>query len=242
MIATFTWVLGAALILSLLAVFLWSAHNKQKRSVPRHMPSAVREEFAEELAVPVSFPPQPAAKPQMPEIPWHYGLDRMVLMVRDPNWIFAYWEISATKQQEFSDQYGSEAWKNSRSVLRVYDITGVDSFNGANANDFTDISINDYVDSWHINVARPNSTFCVDLGRLFPDGTFITLLRSNIVQTPGAAVSNLLDEEWMWIEGIYRTFTRLYMGSSPMLAEEAGRGMGLIPLGISSPGPGNRKN
>lgn len=30
MIATFTWVLGGALILVLLAVFLWSAHNKQK--------------------------------------------------------------------------------------------------------------------------------------------------------------------------------------------------------------------
>lgn len=201
-----------------------------------------REEFAEELAIPVTFPPQPAAKPNMPEIPWHYGMDRMVLMVRDPNWIFAYWEISATKQQEFSNQYGADAWSSSRSVLRVYDITGIDSFNGANANDFMDIPISDYVDSWHIDVARPNSTFCVDLGRLFPDGTFITLLRSNIVQTPSMAISNLLDEEWMWIEGIYRTITRLHMGSSPMVTEEVARGMGIIPLGISSPGLGNKKN
>lgn len=242
MIVTFTWVLGAALVLLLLAVFLWSARNKQKKPTSQHVPMMAREEFAEEIAIPVNFPPQPAAKPDMPEIPWHYGKDRMVLMVRDPNWIFAYWEISATKQQEFSNRYGAEAWNNSRSVLRVYDITGVDNFNGANANDFTDISIGDYVDSWHINVARPNSSFCVDLGRLFPDGTFVTLLRSNIVQTPSMAVSDLLDEEWMWIEGIYRTITSLRMGSSPMMSEELARGMGILPLGISSPGLGNRKN
>lgn len=242
MIATFTWVLGAALIILLLAVFLWSARNKQKKHTLRPLPVVAREEFAEELAIPVNFPPKPAVKPDMPEIPWHYGIDRMMLMVRDPNWIFAYWEISATKQQEFTNLYGAEAWNNSRSVLRVYDITGIDGFNGTNANDYMDISIGDYVDSWHIDVARPNSSFCVDLGRLFPDGTFVTLLRSNIVQTPSMAISNLLDEEWMWIEGIYRTITRLHMGSSPMMTEEIARGMGLIPLGISSPGLGNRHN
>ncbi len=239
---SFTWLLGGALILVLLAVFLWSARNKQKISVPWHIPLAAKEEFAEELTIPFTFSPQPAAKPDMPVIPWNYGKDRITLMVRDPNWIFAYWEISAAKQQEFSSNFGQDAWNNSRSVLRVYDITGVESFNGMNANDFTDISIGEYVDNWHIDMERPNSTFCVDLGRLFLDGTFITLLRSNIVQTPGIAVSNLLDEEWMWIEGIYRTFTRLHMGSSPMITEEIGRGMGLIPLGMSSPGLGNRKN
>ncbi len=242
MIVSLTWVLGGALILVLLTVFLWSARNKQKKPIPRHVPMVSREEFAEELAIPVTFPPQPAAKPEMPVIPWNYGKDRITLMVRDPNWIFAYWEISATKQEEFRSTFGQDAWNNSRSVLRVYDITGVESFNGANANDFTDISIDDFVDSWHIDMERPNTTFCVDLGRLFPDGTFITLLRSNIVQTPSIAVSNLLDEEWMWIEGIYRTLTRLHMGSSPMITEEIGKGMGLIPLGMSSPGLGNRNN
>ncbi len=242
MIVSFTWVLGGALILVLLTIFLWSARNKQKKPVPRHVPIAVKEEYAEELAIPVVFPPQPAAKPEMPVIPWYYGKDRMTLMVRDPNWIFAYWEISAAKQNEFSNQYGHDAWNNSLSILRVYDITGVEDFNGTNANDFTDISIHDTVDSWHIDVARPNSSFCVDLGRLFPDGTFITLLRSNIVKTPSMDVSNLLDEEWMWIEDIYRTLNRTYLGSSPTIPKEFGRGMGLISVGMSSPGLGNRKN
>lgn len=240
MIQSFTWVLGA-LIIVLLTVFLWSARKKQRKPILRQVPIMAKEEFAEELAIPVIFPPQPI-KPEMPVIPWHYGRERMELMVRDPNWIFAYWEISATKQDEFSSQYGYDAWNHSQSVLRVYDVTGVENFNGDNANSYTDISIKEHVDSWHIDVAQPNSLFCVDLGRLFPDGTFITLLRSNVVQTPSMDVSNLLDEEWMWIEGIYHTLNHTYLGSSPLISEEIGRGLGLIPTGISSPGLGNRKN
>jgi len=242
MIVSLTWVLGGTLLLVLLAVFAWSARSKQRKPVPRHVPVMAKEEFADELAIPVNFP-QPAAKPEMPVIPWKYGKDRMTLMVRDPNWIFAYWEISAASQQEFSSSYGQEAWNNSRSVLRVYDITGVEGFDGANAKDFTDIPIDDYVDSWHIDMERPNATFCVDLGRLLPDGRFVTLLRSNIVQTPSLAVSNLLDEEWMWIEGIYRTINQqLRMGSSPTISEEIGREKGFIPLGMSSAGVGNKNN
>jgi len=194
------------------------------------------EEFADEIAGDFldATIPHPKTKPPHPEIPWQYGADRMVLMVRDPNWLFAYWEITAAKQDEFSQQYGESAWSLSRPVLRVYDVTGVE-FNGNNANNYIDFTISDYVDNWHLDVSRPNSTFCVDVGRVFPDGRFVTLLRSNIVHTPSMEVSNLVDEEWMWIEGIYRTITRLHPGSSPLMVEDVSRRMGLVPLGISSP-------
>lgn len=241
---TLTWVLGVAILLLLLAVFLWSV-KRQLITVkkPPTIPAISREEFAEEITFPVPILPQNQKSKceTTPEVPWHYGLDRMVLMVRDPNWIFAYWELSATKQEDFNISYGSDAWNTSRSVLRIYDITGINNFIGTNANNYMDFLISDYVESWHIDVSRPNSTFCVDLGRIFPDGRFITLLRSNIVQTPSLDVSNLVDEEWMWIDEIYRTITRLHMGSSPMITEEIAQGMGHIPLGISSAGFGARK-
>lgn len=232
------WVLGAAIIIVLLAVFLRLAISRNRKpELPTQVSVTPQEEFAEEITFPIqSHRYNPVNKPETPEIPWNYGVDRMVLMVRDPNWIYAYWEITATKQDEFIKEFGPEAWDNSRSVLRVYDVTGVDYFTGSNFNNYKDISLNDNVDNWHIDVGRPNSAFCVDLGRLFPNGTFVTLLRSNIVQTPSAAISNLLDEEWMWIEGIYSTITKLHIGSSPMVTKDVTQGRGLIPLGISSPG------
>jgi len=232
------WVLGVAAILLLLFAILQRAGFTQgilrkKIGSPKQ---SYMEEFADELAGDflVAPTPYPKTKPQHPEIPWQYGADRLVLMVRDPNWLFAYWEITAAKQDEFSQQYGQSAWGSSRPVLRVYDVTGVE-FNGSNANNYIDYAISDYVDNWHLEVSRPNSTLCVDVGRVFPDGRFVTLLRSNIVHTPSMEVSNLVDEEWMWIDGIYRTITRLHPGSSPLMMEDVSQRMGLVPLGISSP-------
>lgn len=229
------WVIGVAVIVLLLAVFLWRPAGRRQaaRKLHKAAPKLPAEEFAEEITG--DMVPAVAAKPpRHPEIPWHYGVNRLVLMVRDPNWLFAYWEITAAKQEEFNRQHGTTAWKESRPVLRVYDVTGVD-FNGNNANRYMDFAISDYVDNWHIEVSRPNAAFCVDLGRVFPDGKFVTLLRSNVVQTPSVAVSDLVDEEWMWIEGIYRTITRLHPGSSPQVIEDVAQRMGLAPLGISSP-------
>ncbi len=232
----FAWVLGVAVLVILLAVFLL-LRRRETGDTTRVNAAPAREEFAEEITYFPASPPHAKPKPKLdiPEISWRYGTDRLVLMVRDPNWLFAYWEITATKQEEFNQQYGPAAWSSSRPVLRVYDITGI-HFTGDNANNYTDITVSDHVDSWHIEVGRPNSTFCVDLGRIFPDGRFVTLLRSNIVQTPSIDISSLVDEEWMWIEDIYRTISRYHIGSSPMVTEQVAREMGLIPLGISSPG------
>ena len=240
------WILGSAVVLLFLAVFLWRAGERRRVAGKAYnetkIPAPV-EELAEEIAgdLMALSVPQPKTKPQIPEIPRYYGVDRLVLMVRDPNWLFAYWEITAARQEEFARQHGPEAWRQSRPVLRVYDVTGVD-FNGSNANKFIDFHISNYDDNWHVEVAQPNSTFCVDLGRILPDGRFITLLRSNMVHTPSMDVSNHVDEEWMWIEGIYRTITRLHPGSSPAVIEDVARRKGLVPLGVSSAEFGVERN
>jgi len=223
-------VIGIAIIL-LLAYILWpvlKSRQARKPEIKREIP-LFTEEYAEELSIPV---PQQTPEP-VPELPRSYGMDRLALMVRDPYWLYAYWEITATRMEDITARYGPMLWENSKPVLRVYDVTGI-NFNGANANRYFDCTLGGNADDWYINVAEANRSFCVDLGRLFPDGIFITLLRSNIVTTPRDALSDRLDEEWMWIEGLY---TKFQMGiSSPLIIEEIHERMGKVPLGISSPG------
>ncbi|MFZ5650473.1 MAG: DUF4912 domain-containing protein [Bacillota bacterium] len=224
--------LGAVLILLMLAAVLWPIFRprRNKKPIIQREYQRFTEEYSVELADPVKK--QTLLEP-VPELPQSYGLDRLVLMVRDPHWLYAYWEITATKMEEISVKLGPRSWDNSRPVLRVYDVTGVD-FNGANAKRYFDCSLNEYSDNWYINVAEANRSYCVDLGRLFPDGSFVTILRSNIVTTPRDALSDRLDEEWMWIEGLY---TRHQMGlSSPLIIGEISERMGKLPLEISSPG------
>lgn len=238
----FPWfILAIALVLAA-GIFLLPPifRRRFRKSRLQNIPAPVfREEYSVELQPVVPDKPLVAAdRSTVPELPRSYGIDRMVLMARDPHWLYAYWEITATKQGEFSVNYGPAAWVATRNILRVYDVTGID-FNGGNANSYIDIAVSEEVDNWHIHVGEPDRSFCVDLGRMFPDGKFVPLLRSNVVTTPRASLSDRLDEEWMWIEGLYRSIgTFRYGTSSPLIIREMAEraGAGLLPLGISSPG------
>ncbi|MFZ5595431.1 MAG: DUF4912 domain-containing protein [Bacillota bacterium] len=225
--------LGIIILAVVLAAVAWPAikSRSQKKPEPEFVNAkpAFREEYSEELSPPVRTP---ALEP-VPELPGTYGIDRLVLMVRDPYWLYAYWEVTATKMEEISSKFDPAVWKSSKAALRVYDVTGID-FNGSNAHSYFDYSLNENVDDWHIKVHGANRSYCVDMGRLFPDGSFITILRSNIVTTPRDMLSDRLDEEWMWIEGLY--FRHQPGVSSPLIIEEMKERMGNIPLGISSPG------
>lgn len=228
------------LVLILAAViFLWPLRSRRaanKNEYENLSPPLFNEEFSEDLNPLAALPSHQLQHPPEPELPHCYGVDRMVLLARDPHWIFAYWEITVTKQDEFTNNFGPEAWSATHPVLRVYDITGVD-FNGKNALSYTDIHISESTDNWYVQVGKPDRSFCVDLGRMFPDGHFITLLRSNPVTTPRASLSDRMDEEWMWIEGLYRTIGKFQFGtSSPMIIEELAMRSAALPLGISSPG------
>jgi len=236
----FPWLFLLIIILALAAgIFLWPLrrrHTVRENEFASLSPSLFEEEFSNELSV-LDYTPRLPQRPPEPELPRHYGVDRLVLLARDPHWLFAYWEITATKQDEFARNYGPTAWSSTHPVLRVYDVTGVTDFNGKNALTYTDIHVSEDTDNWYVHVGKPDRSFCIDLGRMFPDGRFVTLLRSNTVTTPRASLSDRLDEEWMWIEGLYRSIGRFQYGvSSPMIIEELALQSGAFPLGISSPG------
>jgi uncharacterized protein len=149
------------------------------------------------------------------ELPEGYGDNRIVIQVRDPYWLFAYWEVSQRKFNSVVEKYG-DAIHTAKRVLRVHDITGV-SFNGKNSNSFFDIGINEVAKNWYVNVGNPGRSYCIDIGLVLADGRFVLFARSNFVTTPIDAPSLITDEEWMIVED---DFNKLY-GLS------AGLGIGL---------------
>jgi hypothetical protein len=138
------------------------------------------------------------------QIPSHYDETKLVVLVRDPYWLYAYWEISRATQEYISNSILN--WHEVQLLLRVYDISNI-AFDGTNSNFFFDINVANNPNNWYIHVGGPNRTFCVDLGFIQTNGHFYTVARSNIVTTPRDAVSEVVDEEWMMIE---EDFNRLY--------------------------------
>jgi len=160
----------------------------------------------------------PRVMPQ--ELPEQYGQDKIVLQVRDPWWIHAYWEISGSTYERLNNELKDEFYRAKR-ILRVYDVSQI-IFDGKNAHRFFDIQINEGASNWYIDTAGPGRSWCVDLGLLLTDGRFIMLVRSNTVCNPIDGPSWITDEEWMIPEDM---FARLYgMGFGLGRSSPVGKG------------------
>jgi hypothetical protein len=145
------------------------------------------------------------------QIPPDYNDTRMVLMVRDPYWLYTYWNVSPQTKAKFA--VDGRNFEELQLVLRVYEVTNVNNFENDGSNYYFDINLNHYTNNWYINVANPNRSFMVDLGYLTENGTFVTIVRSNIVTTPRDNISEVIDEEWMIIEEDFKRIYRLATGA-----------------------------
>lgn len=131
-----------------------------------------------------------------------YGDNRIVLLVRDPWWVFAYWEIRHDKEEDAARKMRSGGDDIEKSILRVYDVTDV-NFDGRNAHRSFDIDLKGLANNWYINVDNPGRSWLVDIGILSKKGNFYLLARSNVVKTPRFGMSDQLDAEWMTSEDEY---------------------------------------
>ncbi len=183
------------------------ANRNRKSAVPREVEKKILPGTQETAVANTKFshPEDLRSRSAVQELPYGYDQDRMVLQVRDPRWLHAYWDIRNQTLDGFKSRLRDDFYR-SRRVLRVYDITNI-AFNGNNANSFFDIQINEFASSWYIDTNGPGRSWCVDLGFMLPDGRFITILRSNVVQTPLDGPSCVTDEEWMIPDEM---FARLY--------------------------------
>lgn len=199
--------------------------------------------LAEDVVHGAAYPTYIAQPETGYELPQGYGTTRVVLMVRDPFWVHAYWEIAQDVSETVTAALGPDGWHVGRRTLRVHDVTGVD-FDGTNAHRTLDIDIGSGANNWYVNVERPNRSYCAELGLVGPDGRFVLLSRSNVVRTPRAGPSEVIDEEWMSISAIERYYP--HPGRTPSSPEMVSRGLEhmAVEMGsgfvaaISSPGVG----
>ncbi|HUE29733.1 MAG TPA: DUF4912 domain-containing protein [Verrucomicrobiae bacterium] len=146
------------------------------------------------------------------ELPRAYGYDRVVLLPRDPWWVFAYWEITPTTRVQALRALGAEA-EDARELLRVYDVTFI-TFTGDNAWQSFDVELPPGADRWYLKVARPAASFCVEIGLATPGGRFLPLARSNVVTTPRATPSPDTTVRWVEITpGAVRETARAWEGT-----------------------------
>jgi hypothetical protein len=174
-------------------------------------------------SLPATAPAAPTPGPRAPSrsleeafaIPAGYGETVLVLMVRDPWWVHAYWEVTGGVERAARSQLQPEEVAGLQSVLRVYDVTETE---GAPAARWFDIPLSGLATNWYIHVNAPNRSFVVELGLLTGAGRFLPLVRSNPVTTPRDGPSDVLDEAWSTTEELFAQLVgvaEIGMGASP---------------------------
>jgi hypothetical protein len=107
--------------------------------------------------------------------PETYGVNRVRLLVRDPEWIFAYWDVDPKAMKDLGKSLGERALALSRLTLRVLDpVSG-----GSN-----DILLPPGARWWYVRTDSARRTYRAELGVTLPSGEFRRLAESNTVVTP----------------------------------------------------------
>jgi len=107
--------------------------------------------------------------------PETYGVNRVRLLVRDPEWIFAYWDVNPSAMKDLVRTLGERGLALSRLTLRVQDpLSGGSS----------DILLPAGARWWYIRTDSARRSYRAELGVTLPSGEFRRLAESNTVVTP----------------------------------------------------------
>lgn len=142
------------------------------------------------------------------ELPLEYGDTKVVLLTRDPEWIFVYWEISASTRKKFGLDRGNH---RKALALRLFELRDGADINAAEKH--YDVPVNDYTSSWYLRVPVANANFRVQLGTFKDGGEFLPIATSNEIRSPRMTISEETDVEFAEInDEIYNQIVHLSGG------------------------------
>lgn len=151
-------------------------------------------------APPVRPPvPQPvASKEPAPARPPGPAKDRILLMVRDPYWLHANWELTNQSVQR-AEAALKQDWHGAKQIIRLFDVTSQDT-TSTSETPVRDIVLHPGCNDWYIDVPQPPRTYRADIGYMSRRGEFFVLARSNQVTPPKAGSTEAVDVGWTGLD------------------------------------------
>lgn len=125
------------------------------------------------------------------DLPGGYGESRIVLMPRDPQWCYAYWDIPNEHKEELRRQGGQQL------AIRLYDVTDV-NLEYQSPHNVQEYLCDELAREWYLPVPVSDRDYVVDIGYRCADGRWLILARSVTIHVPPVYPSD-------WIEDIFIT-------------------------------------
>ncbi len=183
-------------------------------------------------APPVELPPSLKERRKLALRATPNQQDRLVLMVRDPFWLQAFWVLSEKTLKRAEVALG-HFWHTAVPILRLYRII-LDGVSAPRRQIFREIRIHGAVNHWYMDVTEPPSKFQIELGYLTTGQKFHALLSSNTVETPQHQVVDAIDHvdaHWRGVEEDLGRIFKLSLGEAnnselkKVFEEQLGRSM-----------------
>lgn len=90
------------------------------------------------------------------DLPYRYNETMVKILYQTPNVLFVYWDISDNDRENFQKAYGANFFYNTKPILKVFNLTKGYNF---------EVEINDFANSWYINVNDADCEYKVELAR-----------------------------------------------------------------------------
>ncbi len=163
--------------------------------------AGVTDEAPEAPASPAVITPETARLPLdlasvdegLPELPDGYGESRIILMARDPQWGYTYWDVPDDHRQDLRSQGGQTL------ALRLYDVTDLD-LNTQKPHSLQQYACDEMARDWYLPIPVSDRDYMAEIGYITGAGAWLTLARSNSVRIPPVYPSDWSDDQFVTID------------------------------------------
>ena len=129
----------------------------------------------------------------LPELPEGYGDSRIVLMARDPQWCYTYWDAPNDHRQALRNQGGLQF------ALRLYDVTDLD-LTTQKPHSLQQYACDETARDWYLAIPVSDREYMAEIGYVTAVGGWLVLARSNSVLIPPVYSSDWHDDQFKAIE------------------------------------------
>jgi hypothetical protein len=126
------------------------------------------------------------------DLPAGYGESRIVLMPRDPQWAYTYWDIPSEHKQDLRRQGGQQL------ALRIYDATDV-NLEYHSPHSIQEYPCDELAREWYLPIPVSDRDYVVDIGYRCADGRWLVLARSAPVHVPPVYPSDWIEDHFITV-------------------------------------------
>ena len=126
------------------------------------------------------------------ELPDGYGESRIMLMPRDPQWAYAYWDVPNSHKEELRRQGGQQL------ALRIYDVTDID-INHQAPHSVQEYLCDEMAREWYLPIPVSDRDYVADIGYRCADGRWLVLARSTAVSIPPVYPSDWIEDAFITV-------------------------------------------